>query len=248
LGFIWNFGFGIWIFPGKKKGGREIKRIESGGAEKRIGLFGGTFNPIHLGHLRGAEEIRETFGLQEVVFIPAAIPPHKVAEGVIEARHRLEMVRLGTATNPGFSTTDIELTRPGKSYSIDTIRYFRERHPNALFFILGRDAFVEIETWKEFQQLFSLCNFIVMTRPGFQKTPSNAQLPGSLVRVFRYDEEIKGWIHTSGHTLHFKEITYLDISSTKVRELIETGESIRYLIPAEVEAYIRQQGLYRKSR
>ena len=218
------------------------------GENKRIGLFGGTFNPIHLGHLRGAEEIREAFGLEEVIFIPSSIPPHKVTEKVIEAKHRLEMVRLATANNRHFSTSDLEFSMPGKSYSIDTIRYFRERHPNALFFILGRDAFVEIETWKEFQQLFSLCNFIVMTRPGFQKTPSNAQLPGSLVRVFRYDEEIKGRIHTSGHTLHFKEITYLDISSTKVRELIETGESIRYLIPAEVEAYIRQQGLYRKSR
>jgi len=241
-------GFRIWVLPGKKRGGKEIERIESGGAERRIGLFGGTFNPIHLGHLRGAEEIRGTFNLQEVIFIPAAIPPHKVAEGVIEARHRLEMVRLGTATNPSFSATDIELTRPGKSYSIDTVRYFRERHPNALFFILGRDAFVEIGTWKEFQQLFSLCNFIVMTRPGFQKNLSKVQLPESLVRVFRYDEEIKGWIHPSGHTLHFREITYLDISSTRVRELIETGESIRYLIPAEVEAYIRREGLYRKSR
>jgi nicotinate-nucleotide adenylyltransferase len=222
--------------------------IKKEAREKKIGLFGGTFNPIHLGHLRGAEEIRETLGLQEVTFIPAAIPPHKVAEGVAEARHRLQMVRLATTSNPGFSTTDIELTRSGKSYSIDTIRYFRERHPDALFFILGGDAFEEIETWKEFQQLFSLCNFIVMTRPGFQKTPSNFQLPRSLIPVFRYEEEIRGWIHPSGHTLHFKEITYLDISSTKVRELIERGVSVRYLIPAEVDAYVQKHGLYRKSR
>ena len=215
--------------------------------ERRIGLFGGTFNPIHFGHLRGAEEIREIFSLSEVLFIPAAIPPHKVVEEVVEARHRLEMVRLGTASNPSFSTTDIELIRPGKSYSIDTIRYFREKNQDDLFFILGRDAFVEIETWKEFEQLFSLCNFIVMTRPGFQKTPSNAQLPKALVPVFRYGQEVEGWIHPSGHTLHFKEITYLDISSTKVRELIERGESVRYLIPAEVEAYVQQQGLYHKS-
>jgi nicotinate-nucleotide adenylyltransferase len=221
------------------------------GGEKRIGLFGGTFNPIHMGHLRGAEEIREAFGLQQVIFIPAAIPPHKVTEEVIEAKHRLEMVRLATANNPFFSTTDIELSRPEKSYSIDTIRYFRERHPDIFFFILGRDAFVEIETWKEFQHLFSLCNFIVMTRPGFQKTlstsvrvDSDSPLPEALVPVFRYDQEIKGWIHTSGHTLHFKDITVLDISSTKVRELIERGESVRYLIPGEVEAYIQKNRLY----
>jgi len=218
------------------------------GAEKKIGLFGGTFNPIHFGHLRGAEEIREAFGLQEVIFIPAAIPPHKVAEEVIKPNHRLEMVRLGTSSNPSFSTTDIELKRPGKSYSIDTIRYFQERHKDGLFFTLGRDAFVEIETWKEFQNLFSLCNFIVMTRPGSQKASSTAQLPKTLVPVFRYDQEIKGWVHTSGCTLHFKEITYLDISSTRIRELIERGESVRYLIPPEVENYIQKHGLYRRSR
>ena len=130
-----------------------------------------------MGHLRGAEEIREAFGLQEVMFIPAAIPPHKAAEKVIEAKHRLEMVRLATANNPSFSTTDIELSRPEKSYSIDTIRYFREKHPE-VFFILGRDAFMEIETWKEFQDLFSLCNFIVMTRPGSQETLPPSLLPG----------------------------------------------------------------------
>jgi nicotinate-nucleotide adenylyltransferase len=116
---------------------------------------------------------------------------------------------------------------------------------------LGRDAFVEIETWKEFQRLFSLCNFIVMTRPGFQKTlstsvrvNSDSPLPEALVPVFRYDQEIKGWIHNSGHTLHFKEITVLDISSTKVRELIEKGESVRYFVPGEVEAYIQKNRLY----
>jgi nicotinate-nucleotide adenylyltransferase len=227
--------------------GAKIKK-NSGKAEKRIGLFGGTFNPIHLGHLRGAEEIREAFGLQEVVFIPAAIPPHKVEEEIIEARHRLEMVRLATATNSHFSTTDIELKRPGKSYSIDTIRYFREKYQDALFFILGRDAFVEIETWKDFQQLFSLCNFIVMTRPGFQKIPSTPPLPEALASAFQYDQEARGWVHTSGYTLSFKEISYLDISSTKIRELIEKGESVRYLIPSEVEAYVQEHGLYRKNR
>jgi nicotinate-nucleotide adenylyltransferase len=225
-----------------------MKREET---ERRIGLFGGTFNPIHLGHLRGAEEIREAFGLQQVIFIPAAIPPHKVAEEVIEAKHRLEMVKLATVTNPFFSTTDIELLRPEKSYSIDTIRHFRQRHQEVFFFILGRDAFVEIETWKEFQHLFSLCNFIVMTRPGSQKTlftsvrvDSTSPLPEALVTVFRYDQDIKGWIHPSGHTLHFKEITILDISSTKVREMIKRGESVRYLIPSEVEAYIQENRLY----
>jgi len=178
------------------------------------------------------------------------------------------MVRLAIAANPFFSITDIELSRPEKSYSVDTIRYFREGYQE-VFFILGRDAFVEIETWKEFQHLFSLCNFIVMTRPGFQKTlstsvgvpacpalgrdrgrsgrDSDSPLPEALVPVFRYDQEVKGWIHTSGYTLFFKEVTMLDISSTKVRELIERGESVRYLVPREVEAYVQENRLYRKN-
>jgi nicotinate-nucleotide adenylyltransferase len=217
------------------------------GENKRVGLFGGTFNPIHWGHLRGGEEIREAFGLQEVIFIPAAIPPHKVTEEVIEARHRLEMVKLAIITNPYFSISSVELERQGNSYSIDTLQYFRERDEDAFFFILGRDAFVEIETWKDFQRLFSLSNFVVMTRPGFGKAPLPAQLPEALMSVFQYDQEVKAWIHTSGHTLYFKEITLLDISSTKVRELVKKGESVKYLIPAEVEAYINQHGLYRKN-
>lgn len=210
-------------------------------------MFGGTFNPIHLGHLRGAEEIREAFRLEEVIFIPSSIPPHKGTEKVIEAKHRLEMVRLAIGSNAYFSSSDIELSRPGKSYSIDTIRYFREKHRDSLFFILGRDAFVEIETWREFQNLFSFCHFIVMTRPGSQKDTLSSQLPGALTLTFRYEPQEKAWLHLSGNRLYLKEISFLDISSTRIRKLIEKGESVRYLIPSGVEAYIRKNGLYRKS-
>ena len=213
---------------------------------KNRGLLRGTFNPFHLGHLRGAEEIREAFCLDEVVFIPSAIPPHKAIEEIIDAKHRLEIVRLAIASNPYFSISDIELSRAGKSYSIDTLRHFREGCADTLFFILGGDAFVEIETWKDFQNLFTLCHFIVMARPGFHKTPAASQLPGALTSPFHYDLEMRVWIHSSGHHLSFREISFLDISSTKVRELIERGESVRYLIPPETEAYIHQHGLYRK--
>jgi len=223
----------------KEKMEKETKR-------KRIGLFGGTFNPIHLGHLLGAEEIRDTFGLDEIIFIPSAIPPHKDLNEVIDVKHRLEMVRLAIASNPFFSISDVELTRPGKSYAIDTIRYFREKNDLDLFFILGREAFVEIETWKDYQDLFTLCHFIVMTRPGFQKTPVASQLPQSLTPVFRYDIETKVWTHFSGYHLYFKEISFLDISSTRVRQLIERRESVRHWVPPEVEAYIQSRGLYQK--
>jgi nicotinate-nucleotide adenylyltransferase len=156
------------------------------------------------------------------------------------------MVRLATSNNSYFSTSDIELIRPGKSYSIDTIQYFRKRYQDALFFILGRDAFVEIETWKEFQNLFSLSHFIVMVRPGSHKNSLLSSLPAALTPNFRYHPEERVWIHSSGNMLYFKEISFLDISSTKIRELIEKGKSVRYLIPTDVEAYVQRHGLYRE--
>ncbi len=163
---------------------------------------------------------------------------------VIAARHRLEMVRQAISGNPYFSVSEVEISRRGKSYSIETIRYLRERRQDAFFFILGSDAFLEIETWKEFQSLFSLCHFIVMTRPEPQiKAPS---IPQALIPNFRYASDEKAWRHVSGYMLYFKEISSLDISSTKVRELIEKGRSVRYLIPPEVETYICEHRLYRK--
>ncbi len=219
------------------------KEIDYEASPKGVGLFGGTFNPIHIGHLRGAEEIWKSFGLEKVLFIPAAIPPHKTAEGLIDARHRLEMVGIATASNPHFSTSDIELSRRGKSFSVDTIRYFLAHVKSPLFFILGKDAFEEIETWKDYTLLFSLCNFIVTVRSGVQGMPAG-RLPAGLSPAFRYDAEARAWIHESGHTLHFHEIRNLDISSTAVRKLVAEGGSVKYLVPSEVEAYIFQHRLY----
>ena len=223
------------------------EEVRERGKGRRIGLFGGTFNPIHLGHLRGAEEIWEAFQLDEVIFIPSSIPPHKATEKVTEAKHRLEMVKLATSSNPHFSASDLELSRPGRSFSIDTIRFFREGKEDAFFFILGGDAFEEIETWKDFQTLFSLCHFVVMARPGSQKNISCTPFPETLALDFRYDPGERAWVHLTGHWVYLKEISFLDISSTRVRERIEKGETVRYLIPAEVEAYIQKYGLYRKS-
>lgn len=217
------------------------------GISKRIGLFGGTFNPIHLGHLRGAEEVWQAFQLKKVIFIPSSIPPHKVTEKIIEAKHRLEMVRLAISDNPHFSTSDLELSRAGRSFSIDTIRFFQERQKDTFFFILGGDAFAEIETWKDFRDLFSLCHFIVMARPGSQKSILSSPFPEALMSDFQHAPGEETWIHHSGHRVYFKEISFLDISSTKVRKLIEKGGSVKYLIPAEVEGYIQRHRLYRKS-
>ena len=183
-----------------------------------------------------------------MIFIPAAHPPHKVVENVIDPLFRLEMAKLATSANPFFSVSDVELQRSGESYSVDTLHYFRERGSDTFFFIMGTDAFLEIETWKDYRKLFSLCNFIVMTRPGSGEIPASARLPKGLVSVFRYEPEGGLWRHESGHTLHFREIAFLDISSTRIRELIEKGRSVKYLVPPEVEAYIECHGLYQWKR
>jgi nicotinate-nucleotide adenylyltransferase len=213
---------------------------------KRVGLFGGTFNPIHFGHLRPAEEIGEEFDLDPVLFIPAAAPPHKKKEGILSAPLRLEMVRLAVSDNPRFSASGVELERPGKSYSIQTIEHFRrEFGPEArLHFILGLDAFLEINTWKDFPVFFHLCHFVVMTRPGFEKKFSREHLPVELAEDFCYDTRTMGYAHVSGFFVYPREITALDISSTRIRDFLAAGRSVRYLLPGPVEAFIRRNQLY----
>ncbi len=215
---------------------------------KKVGLFGGTFNPIHLGHLRGGEEIRDLFGLDQVIFIPSAHPPHKAAEDVVDPLSRLEMVKLATSSNPFFSVSDVELQRSGESYSVDTLDYFRERGSDTFFFIVGTDAFLEIETWKEYRKLFSLCNFIVMTRPGSGDHAASTRLPKGLISMFHSEPGGGFWRHESGHTLRFSEIVFLDISSTRIRDLLKKGRSVKYLVPSEVEDYIERHGLYRRKK
>lgn len=213
---------------------------------RRLGLFGGTFNPVHYGHLRSAEEILEEFELEQVVFIPSADPPHKKKEGLLPATLRLKMLHLAIAENPRFSLSEVEMNRPGKSYSIETLTYFRKEVGTQaqLYFILGLDAFKEIATWKEYQGLFELCHFIIMTRPGFEKKFSSDLLPVELAGEFCYDEGQKGLAHRSGFFLYPREITALDISATKIRENLRAGRSIRYLLPPAVEAFIYQNRLY----
>ena len=212
----------------------------------KIGLFGGTFNPIHLGHLRSAEEIRDLFQLERVIFIPASYPPHKRKEGIIPAPLRVEMVRLAIADNPLFSLSEVEMERLGKSYSIATVEHFRHElgRQTQLYFILGLDAFLEINTWKEYAALFGLCHFVVMTRPGFEKNFSPEHLPVELTGDFCYDTKRKGYAHVSGFFVFPREITALDISSSRIREHLQRGRSVKYLLPVAVEMFISNNQLY----
>ncbi|PJB41005.1 MAG: nicotinate-nicotinamide nucleotide adenylyltransferase [Deltaproteobacteria bacterium CG_4_9_14_3_um_filter_44_9] len=215
----------------------------------RVGLFGGTFNPIHLGHLRSAEEIRELFNLQRVIFIPSANPPHKQGKDIISPIHRMEMVNLAIEGNQGFSVSDIEIKRRGKSYSIETIDHIRKIHGSdlALFFIMGIDAFTEISTWKDYINLFSCCNFVVTTRPGYSLINLGTVLPADVAEDFSYLPEEDRFIHASNFSLCFRDITHLDISSSVVRKKIKENRSTRYLLPEKVIEYIKQHGLYKDS-
>jgi nicotinate-nucleotide adenylyltransferase len=216
----------------------------------KIGLFGGTFDPIHWGHLRSAEEVSETFGLDRVYFIPAAVPPHKRGQTTTPARDRLQMVRLAVAKNPKFSVSTVEISRAGVSYSIDTIREFAATldKNDSLYFIIGLDAFREIGTWKDFADIFPLCNFIVTSRPGSKERDPLKGTGVAVKKLFCYDFKSKEYRHKSGTRVYFDELTDIAISASEIRALVKEGKSIRYLVPAEVEKYIKRRALYNNGR
>jgi nicotinate-nucleotide adenylyltransferase len=210
-----------------------------------IALMGGTFNPVHIAHLRIAEEARELLGLDRLVFIPAADPPHKLLSGEIEFYQRCEMVRLAIAGNPAFELSDIEGKRAGKSYSIDTINSFCTQFPDdRIFFIIGSDSFFEIGLWHRYDEIFRACNLIVVERPGRPVTNPLAALPVAIRDQFVYTPESNGLQHESGQLIHFLKGCPLDISSTEIRRMLAAGHSISYLVPSAVEAYINNQRIY----
>jgi nicotinate-nucleotide adenylyltransferase len=212
----------------------------------RLGLMGGTFDPIHLGHLRGAEAAREMFNLEEIFFIPAALPPHKNNRPVMPQNARWEMVRLAIEGNPAFVASDVELAREGKSYSIETILYFRNLCPGAdLFFIEGLDSFLEVTTWKRYQDLFSLCHFVVLNRPGSTRPQPEDLCPSEFWTSFRVSKDPNQWIHSSsGFSIYFMDRPVTDISSSEIRERIRAGKSVRYMMQERVEAYVLQNLFY----
>jgi len=215
----------------------------------KIGLFGGTFDPIHWGHLRSAEEVREAFRLDRILFIPASIPPHKKRGDASAAADRLEMARLATADNPGFAVSDVEILRPGKSYSIDTLRYFagKRRRNDSFYFILGMDAFREIGSWKDFQEILTLSHFVITSRPQCNDLLELGDIPVAARKSFCYDSKISAYRHPSGTRLHFFKLTDIAISASEIRARVKAGKSIRYLVPSEVESYIERRGLYRRA-
>lgn len=199
----------------------------------KLGVMGGTFNPIHHGHLVAAEEAFVQFGLDKVVFMPTGWPPHKTEDEVIAAEDRYLMTVIATAPNPDFSVSRLEVDRPGPSYSVDTIRALRDRHGNAgqIYFITGADAVWEILTWRQPEELAQMCSFIAATRPGYNLDK---------LKETQIDESSS----VSVPKVHFMEVPALAISSTDIRRRVREGRPIRYLVPEGVANYIRKNHFY----
>ena len=213
------------------------------------GLLGGTFDPIHTGHLRCAEEVLEIFDLNRIIVVPASKPPHKIDAAITSFHHREQMIMQAIEGNPIFSFCDVEKRREDTSYSVETVEYILKKYMEnlKLYFILGQDAFHAIQTWKDWQRLLLLCNFVVMTRPGYEDRGLEGILPADFASRFTYDDTVKGFRGPTGHVIFFRGVTFLDISSSDIRKRVREGKSIKYLVPETVRHYIVKNSLYKNS-
>ncbi len=211
----------------------------------KLGILGGTFDPIHLGHLLTEEEIGQELNLNKVYLIPYASPPHKTNDPLTPFRHRLDMTRRAVVDSPLLEAIDLEGRRPGLSYSIETLKEFHNifSPDPELFFILGTDAFLEIKTWKEYQNLFDHAHFVIIQRAGYKAENLESFLFNVCAGVKKTGNP-DVFIAPSGKTIMIIVSTLMDISSTRIREMVAEGKSIHFLVPESVRDYIMQKGLY----
>lgn len=223
---------------------------------RRLGLFGGSFNPIHNGHLAVARKAHEILALDRTLFIPTGDPPHKRDGALAPAHHRYEMARLAIADTPGFELSDIEISRRGKSYSIDTVRELQRQYgpTTSLFFLIGLDAFLDVPSWREPDALLAACSFVVISRPGqsFQSLTTlpflrhvspNQLAPLDTGALDRLDLPLP-----SGQTIICLPLPPSSISASDIRHRIQRGAVLANLLPPPVESYILRQQLYREDQ
>lgn len=197
-----------------------------------FGIIGGTFDPIHFGHLILAEKAREAFNLKKVVFVPAAIPPHKIGEVATSAEKRLQMVRLAIEDHPFFQASSVELEREGPSYSVDTVKALKKQgHGENAAFIMGFDSVLELHTWKNYHELLTETRIITAFRPGYP--------------ILKNDQDWPKFLRPYREQIMLLEAPLLDISSTWLRVELMYGRSIRYLVPDPVREFILNHQLYR---
>ena len=211
-----------------------------------VGILGGTFNPIHFGHLRMAQELAEVLQLNELRFIPSANPPHK-SEPEVNPSFRAEMVKIAIADNHHFKFDGRELQRKGASYTIDTLISLREElgEDSVLTLLMGSDAFVFLNTWHRWDELLNYCHIVLVQRPNFNQT--QPKLPEDLEALLHnhYTENVGDLTIKNTGLIHMQKITALDISSTKIRSMLKSKKSPRYLMPEMVIDYIKQHQLYK---
>lgn len=196
----------------------------------KLGLIGGTFNPIHYGHLIISEYIRNNYNLDKVVFLPSGMPPHKL-NNVAPSCHRKNMVELAIESNPFFKISLQEINREGRSYTVDTLKEFKDQYSNdEIYFIIGADSLFELTTWKDFKTIAKLTNFIVGGRPG--------QSESDILKKMKELKDIYGF------NIDYIKVPLVEISSTLIRENIKNNKSIKYLVSEKVEEYIYSNKLY----
>ena len=193
---------------------------------RKIGILGGTFDPIHMGHLVLAEQVKEKLKLDQVIFIPCFSPPHKRGRKLSPAKDRFHITRLAVDGNPFFLVSDIELKRKGFSYTVDTLRQLKNLYPNSkIYFLTGSDALNEIHTWKDPEKIYKLAKMVIATRPGFDEFDPEDHFAKKSIII---------------------NITGVDIYSSQIRGRVKKGQSIKYLVPSKVEKYIKRKKLYRR--
>lgn len=214
--------------------GNRMETFEISKEKIRYAIMGGSFDPIHFGHLAAAETVRQKLNCQKVIFIPLGNPPHKKNRILSDSIHRYTMTVLAANSNPYFEVSNIEVNRDGYTYTLNTIAELNKYYGKEveLLFITGADALFEIETWYKVEELLKLCSFVAVTRPGYDKSMLEQKLQ---YLQSKYNSE-----------LHIIDVPGLNISSTDIRERIKIGASIKYLVPEVVEQYIFKHGLFRE--
>ncbi len=218
---------------------------------QRIGVYGGTFDPIHNGHLKVAEAILKAFALDRLLFVVSAIPPHKRKQAIGSPFHRLAMAALATADSPQMFVSTVELESPSRPYTIETLERLRtELQPVRLFFVMGADSFKDVTSWYEYERILSEYDVIVATRPGYRNDENIAAnlAPQLQARVV----DLRGGLYPLDETsesarIYLTDYVEVDVSATAVREAVAQGRSIGELVPAAVASYIEKYRLYRKS-
>jgi nicotinate-nucleotide adenylyltransferase len=219
----------------------------------RLGIFGGTFDPIHRGHLQVAEDVLQQYGLDQIWIVPCAQPPHKAAGALASAQERLEMVRIALKNLKALRVSDVEIQRNGPSYTIDTLTALSAElgHDTQLFFLVGVDAFLEMHTWKSYRLLFSRAAFIVMTRPDSAKQSLSLR---ELALNYAHQHISDGYTlskdgralqHPDKHPIFLAPVTPVAIASTRIREMVHNGQPIDQWVGPGVSDYIVRKGLYR---